>query len=134
MSSGKQSRDYLSGGSSDVKLPVTNDLTADKAPESNDVPIPAENEPVTFSIGSSVHNPIDHAWNNLVEFGSFFEKCYFCSKRIERNRDIFMYSNLQAFCSAECRNEQIHMENRMDHFKRRAAQHKFRSRKRIKSL
>ena len=91
MSSGKRSRDYLSGGSSDVKLPVANDLTSHKVPQSNNVSIPAENQPVTFSIGSPVHNPIVYPWNDLVEYGSFFEKCYFCSKKIEGNQDIFMY-------------------------------------------
>ncbi|KAJ0239855.1 FCS-Like Zinc finger 3 [Hirschfeldia incana] len=44
-------------------------------------------------------------------FGSeephFLESCSLCSKHLGLNSDIFMYRGDKAFCSIECREEQI---------------------------
>ncbi|CAF1805278.1 hypothetical protein Bca4012_028803 [Brassica carinata] len=44
-------------------------------------------------------------------FGSeephFLESCSLCRKHLGRNSDIFMYRGDKAFCSNECREEQI---------------------------
>ncbi|KAL3827980.1 hypothetical protein ACJIZ3_016782 [Penstemon smallii] len=40
----------------------------------------------------------------------FLERCHFCKKRIAQNSEIFMYSDLCAFCSAECRDNQIALD------------------------
>ncbi|WOL06117.1 hypothetical protein Cni_G14849 [Canna indica] len=37
----------------------------------------------------------------------FLDSCSFCGKRLARNRDIFMYRGDTPFCSEECRQEQI---------------------------
>ncbi|KAL8158244.1 uncharacterized protein LOC141676685 [Apium graveolens] len=46
-------------------------------------------------------------------FGGFLENCSFCKKRIRRNMDVFMYGYLKAFCSPECRDVQIEMDERL---------------------
>ncbi|KAK4748512.1 hypothetical protein SAY87_015098 [Trapa incisa] len=40
----------------------------------------------------------------------FLESCFLCKKRLGNNRDIFMYRGDMAFCSEECRQEQIDMD------------------------
>ncbi|XP_030466255.1 FCS-Like Zinc finger 2 [Syzygium oleosum] len=40
----------------------------------------------------------------------FLETCFLCKKRLGNNRDIFMYRGELAFCSEDCRQEQIEME------------------------
>ncbi|KAK4718792.1 hypothetical protein R3W88_017130 [Solanum pinnatisectum] len=40
----------------------------------------------------------------------FLDSCFLCNKPITRNRDIFMYRGDIPFCSEECRQEQIDMD------------------------
>ncbi|KAK3428885.1 hypothetical protein EUGRSUZ_E00328 [Eucalyptus grandis] len=40
----------------------------------------------------------------------FLETCFLCRRRLGSNRDIFMYRGELAFCSEDCRQEQIEME------------------------
>lgn len=40
----------------------------------------------------------------------FLETCFLCKKRLGNNRDIFMYRGELAFCSEDCRLEQMEME------------------------
>ncbi|KAK4769128.1 hypothetical protein SAY86_027278 [Trapa natans] len=40
----------------------------------------------------------------------FLESCFLCKKPLGNNRDIFMYRGDTAFCSEECRQEQIVMD------------------------
>ncbi|KAI4371477.1 hypothetical protein MLD38_019708 [Melastoma candidum] len=40
----------------------------------------------------------------------FLEACFRCRKQLGNNRDIFMYGGDTAFCSEECRQEQIDMD------------------------
>ncbi|XP_057801017.1 FCS-Like Zinc finger 7-like [Salvia miltiorrhiza] len=44
------------------------------------------------------------------KIGGFLERCHYCNKRIAQNSDVFMYSNLCAFCSVECRDFQINVD------------------------
>ncbi|XP_062012735.1 protein INCREASED RESISTANCE TO MYZUS PERSICAE 1-like [Rosa rugosa] len=46
-------------------------------------------------------------WSSPATQGSFLDKCNYCSKRIGDKDEIYMYSSLQAFCSSECRIQQI---------------------------
>ncbi|KAF5930402.1 hypothetical protein HYC85_031275 [Camellia sinensis] len=46
--------------------------------------------------------------------GEFLDKCYYCKKKIGENAAVFMYSYLRAFCTAECRDRQIAMDNGME--------------------
>ncbi|KAH6796589.1 hypothetical protein C2S52_021143 [Perilla frutescens var. hirtella] len=45
--------------------------------------------------------------SDRLKLGGFLEVCHFCAKRIANNSDVYMYGDLRAFCSAECRNHQI---------------------------
>ncbi|KAK4761612.1 hypothetical protein SAY87_029496 [Trapa incisa] len=40
----------------------------------------------------------------------FLESCFLCKKPLGNNQDIFMYRGDTAFCSEECRQEQIDMD------------------------
>lgn len=40
----------------------------------------------------------------------FLDSCFLCKKTLARNRDIFMYRGDKPFCSEECRQEQIDMD------------------------
>ncbi|OWM86368.1 FCS-Like Zinc finger 1 [Punica granatum] len=40
----------------------------------------------------------------------FLDSCFLCKKPLGNNRDIFMYRGDTAFCSEECRQEQIDMD------------------------
>ncbi|KAL8141436.1 hypothetical protein V2J09_007457, partial [Rumex salicifolius] len=41
---------------------------------------------------------------------NFLESCFMCQKPLGVNRDIFMYMGITAFCSEECRQEQIEID------------------------
>ncbi|KNA23771.1 hypothetical protein SOVF_022350 [Spinacia oleracea] len=71
---------------------------------------PVDNRPSIFSISSPERDPVDRKWDELVPFGSFLQKCFYCKKKIGKTMDVFMYSNLRAFCSNECRTKYIEME------------------------
>ncbi|WOL06118.1 hypothetical protein Cni_G14850 [Canna indica] len=42
-----------------------------------------------------------------IEPHHFLDSCSLCGKRLARNRDIFMYRGDTPFCSEDCRQEQI---------------------------
>ncbi|XP_051142066.1 FCS-Like Zinc finger 16-like [Andrographis paniculata] len=46
-----------------------------------------------------------------TKIGEFLERCHYCKKRIAQNSEVFMYSNLCAFCSPECRDFQISLDH-----------------------
>ncbi|KAK9747731.1 hypothetical protein RND81_02G012100 [Saponaria officinalis] len=64
-----------------------------------------------FTISSPLEESIDR---RSEEICGFLEKCSFCSKKFPKNADIFMYSYLQAFCSRECRQKQIDIDNNLE--------------------
>ncbi|KAL0437455.1 UNVERIFIED_CONTAM: hypothetical protein Sradi_0453400 [Sesamum radiatum] len=54
--------------------------------------------------------PLSVGDSDRVKIGGFLERCHYCKKRIARNSEVFMYSDLCAFCSAECRDLQIALD------------------------
>ncbi|KAK4769754.1 hypothetical protein SAY87_030286 [Trapa incisa] len=44
----------------------------------------------------------------------FLESCFLCKRSLGINRDIFMYRGDTAFCSEDCRQEQIDMDEAKD--------------------
>ncbi|XP_010526125.1 PREDICTED: uncharacterized protein LOC104803775 [Tarenaya hassleriana] len=44
----------------------------------------------------------------------FLSFCYFCNKKLEEGEDIYMYRGERAFCSTECRTEEMLMEEEED--------------------
>ncbi|KAG0502001.1 hypothetical protein HPP92_002073 [Vanilla planifolia] len=47
-----------------------------------------------------------------VETAPFLRACGLCSRRLSPGRDIFMYRGEIAFCSLECRQQQINLDER----------------------
>ncbi|XP_011079881.1 uncharacterized protein LOC105163289 [Sesamum indicum] len=58
----------------------------------------------------AVSSSVDIGQPNQLEIGGFLERFHYCKKRIAQNSEVFMYSNLCAFCSAECRDFQISLD------------------------
>lgn len=44
----------------------------------------------------------------------FLSSCYFCKKKLEEGKDIFMYRGEKAFCSWDCRLEEISIEEEQE--------------------
>ncbi|KAI3460901.1 hypothetical protein Pfo_017564 [Paulownia fortunei] len=59
----------------------------------------------------TIANPVSVAESDHLKIGEFLERCHYCKKRIAQNSEVFMYSNLCAFCSAECRDLQIALDH-----------------------
>ncbi|KAL7085573.1 hypothetical protein ACP275_14G288700 [Erythranthe tilingii] len=52
---------------------------------------------------------------NLAEItGNFLRACSLCKRRLIPGRDIFMYRGDSAFCSQECRQQQMNKDERKD--------------------
>ncbi|KAM3370142.1 hypothetical protein ACQJBY_017816 [Aegilops geniculata] len=49
-----------------------------------------------------------------LPYGYFLDACFLCRKPIASNRDIFMYRGDIAFCSEECRTEQMEADEEME--------------------
>ncbi|KAK6141375.1 hypothetical protein DH2020_024866 [Rehmannia glutinosa] len=58
----------------------------------------------------TVASPVSVGESEKVKIGGFLERCHYCKKRIAQNSEVFMYSDLCAFCSAECRDCQITLD------------------------
>ncbi|KMT10204.1 hypothetical protein BVRB_5g119650 [Beta vulgaris subsp. vulgaris] len=71
---------------------------------------PEYHRPAILAISAPEIDPVDQMWDGLVPFGRFFEKCFYCKKKISDDEEVFMYSNLRAFCTDACRTKQIEME------------------------
>ncbi|KAG6591595.1 FCS-Like Zinc finger 10, partial [Cucurbita argyrosperma subsp. sororia] len=54
-----------------------------------------------LSVRSSLDNPSPC---QPIDFLSF---CYFCNKKLESGKDIYIYRGEKAFCSADCRHQEI---------------------------
>ncbi|KAM7258568.1 hypothetical protein ACFE04_014309 [Oxalis oulophora] len=52
----------------------------------------------------------DARFEELSQQPYFLESCFLCHKPLGGNRDIFMYRGDTPFCSEECRQEQIDMD------------------------
>ncbi|XP_047335327.1 FCS-Like Zinc finger 17-like [Impatiens glandulifera] len=49
--------------------------------------------------------------NHCVPIHGFLDSCHFCKKKLLQNDEVFMYSTFLAFCSSECRDGQILVDN-----------------------
>ena len=49
-----------------------------------------------------------------VEIASFLKACGLCKRRLGPGKDIFMYRGHIAFCSLECRQQQINQDERKE--------------------
>ncbi|KAH6772787.1 hypothetical protein C2S52_004390 [Perilla frutescens var. hirtella] len=58
----------------------------------------------------TVASPVNVAKYDRTKIGGFLERCHYCNKRISQDSEVFMYSNLCAFCSVECRDCRINLD------------------------
>ncbi|XP_028755132.1 FCS-Like Zinc finger 3 [Neltuma alba] len=49
-----------------------------------------------------------------MEIPHFLRSCRLCNRRLAAGRDIYMYRGDTAFCSSECREEQMKQDERKD--------------------
>lgn len=43
-------------------------------------------------------------------YGEFLKACSLCKKKLDQNKDVFMYGFLGAFCSTDCRQKRIDLD------------------------
>ncbi|KAI3672405.1 hypothetical protein L6452_38493 [Arctium lappa] len=69
--------------------------------------------PTTNTITNS---PRNHRRNSAdhMESAHFLTLCHLCNRRLITGRDIFMYRGDSAFCSFECRQEQMNQDEKKD--------------------
>ncbi|XP_042516912.1 uncharacterized protein LOC122091140 [Macadamia integrifolia] len=61
---------------------------------------------------SKVENPELNSIHSKL--GGFLEACYLCKKKIGEREEVFMYSYLRAFCSCNCRDQQIELDRAIE--------------------
>ncbi|CAA0828086.1 Protein of unknown function (DUF581 [Striga hermonthica] len=61
----------------------------------------------SFTTGAS---PVRSGEPENARIGGFLERCHYCRKRIPQNSEVYMYRDLCAFCSTECRDSQIELD------------------------
>ncbi|GAB4843359.1 hypothetical protein Ancab_013325 [Ancistrocladus abbreviatus] len=70
------------------------------------------------SVGSSAASWKDNGFSATQTFSypseSFLSFCYTCKKSLGHGKDIFMYRGEKAFCSKECRYQEMMLEDKMD--------------------
>lgn len=45
-----------------------------------------------------------------AQIDKFLDHCYFCRRRLPHNEDVFMCGPFRAFCSPECRDQQVDLD------------------------
>ncbi|KAL9228481.1 hypothetical protein vseg_004059 [Gypsophila vaccaria] len=64
---------------------------------------------------SSSRNVISDSTSGVVDGDScYLKSCHLCKRPLQFDKDIYMYRGDQGFCSKECRNKQIIMDERKE--------------------
>lgn len=84
--------------------------SADFTIESEQIPIPDSSG---FLMGSGITTCYSYS-NKPIEPAHFLDACSLCNRRLSDGRDIYMYRGDTAFCSEECRQQQIAMDERKE--------------------
>ncbi|KAI3783244.1 hypothetical protein L1987_42320 [Smallanthus sonchifolius] len=91
---GKRQRPPMKRTTSMTEL--TLDLNHVDTPRSTDQPFSSRN----------IHR------RNSAETAHFLRACHLCKRRLMAGRDIFMYRGDSAFCSLECRQQQMNQDDK----------------------
>ncbi|EYU43555.1 hypothetical protein ABFS82_03G016800 [Erythranthe guttata] len=71
-----------------------------------------------FNVGAAAAaaSPRSHRRNSadFVQTAQFLRVCFLCQRRLVPGRDIFMYRGDSAFCSLECRQNQMTQDERKE--------------------
>ncbi|KAL1539742.1 FCS-Like Zinc finger 15-like isoform X1 [Salvia divinorum] len=90
-------------------MPVKRDLTgASSVATSAPVKLIKTRDTALLGVASPLNNITECA--RRTKIGGFLERCHYCNKRIAKDSDVFMYSDLCAFCSVKCRDRQINLD------------------------
>ncbi|XP_027332337.1 FCS-Like Zinc finger 6-like [Abrus precatorius] len=54
--------------------------------------------------------------SDFVDTPNFLRACFLCKRRLDSGRDIYMYRGDSAFCSQECRQQQMNKDERKEKF------------------
>ncbi|KAH7573821.1 hypothetical protein ACOSP7_007688 [Xanthoceras sorbifolium] len=76
---------------------------------------PREEEPrprVTWTLGSPERGDSSLSKTKKIDEGycAFLKNCSLCKKKLDLEEDLYMYGYLSAFCSPECRDDQIALD------------------------
>eukprot|EP00252_Welwitschia_mirabilis_P020753 TRINITY_DN514_c0_g1_i1.p1 TRINITY_DN514_c0_g1~~TRINITY_DN514_c0_g1_i1.p1 ORF type:complete len:152 (-),score=14.05 TRINITY_DN514_c0_g1_i1:232-687(-) len=74
-----------------------------------------ENKMKQFSLNDNVA-PVSVICPVSLPSASFLQSCFLCKRRLSPARDIYMYRGDAAFCSAECRHQQIVMDEKKEKY------------------
>ncbi|XP_047328479.1 FCS-Like Zinc finger 5-like [Impatiens glandulifera] len=91
----------------------------------SDVAPPPTTHPSSATVGTtgdqrflnSIVSPRPHRRNSAdfqLETAHFLRACFLCKRRLIPGRDIYMYRGDSAFCSLECRQQQMARDERKD--------------------
>lgn len=72
-----------------------------------------QNEQKPWNVASL---PRSHANVPVLPVANFLSACYLCKRQLSHGKDIYMYRGDKAFCSVECRFQQILMDEQMETF------------------
>ncbi|KVH99557.1 uncharacterized protein LOC112514605 [Cynara cardunculus var. scolymus] len=101
-------RTAVGGGHANSQPPYdpNNPFTMNPSPDAN-----LDHRFFTPTISPRNHrrNSADH-----MESAHFLTVCHLCNRRLITGRDIFMYRGDSAFCSSECRQEQMNQDEKKD--------------------
>ncbi|KAF8394379.1 hypothetical protein HHK36_020587 [Tetracentron sinense] len=80
------------------------------------VTIPDQSRRCIFELSSPVRmtDKEKSEMNTDERYGVFLEACYYCKKKFDEKDDIFMYRYLRAFCTPECREEQMALDKEVE--------------------
>jgi hypothetical protein len=67
-------------------------------------------------LAAAAVSPSNHRRNSadFIETAHFLRSCSLCKRRLVPGRDIYMYRGDRAFCSLECRQQQMIQDERKD--------------------
>lgn len=67
-------------------------------------------------VATTVSSPRNNRRSSVdfVETSNFLRSCFLCKRRLVPGRDIYMYRGDTAFCSHECRQQQMNLDERKE--------------------
>ncbi|KAI5077151.1 hypothetical protein GOP47_0006975 [Adiantum capillus-veneris] len=84
----------------------------EKSKKSSLFVLSASSPTIEYSKHYHLHGTIENSSRNMDM--QFLDSCYLCKRLLGQGHDVFMYSGDKAFCSMECRYQQIVIDERKD--------------------
>ncbi|KAG5514484.1 hypothetical protein RHGRI_035778 [Rhododendron griersonianum] len=117
------------GGWMDRRAAASRKRPSNASPRASEKSVEVSSPPRILTLSSPVKESVGSRGKELV--GDFLGRCYRCKKQINENAEVFMYSTavlkqnieksvmfwcsyLRAFCTVECRDMQIAIDNEME--------------------